>query len=69
MITVHDFTVLPEGRYVPLGGSVIHCPSCNRNGVFEKEPGGARCVHAETVDVHGDGMRVEPTDCCELTKD
>lgn len=68
MITIHDFTVLPEGQFGPLGGKVIHCPRCDRNGVLENEPSGPRCVHAETTDVFCDGMRVEPTDCCELTK-
>ena len=68
MITVHDFTVLPEGRYLPLEGSVVRCPHCDRNGVFENEPAGLRCVHAETVDVSGDGMRIDHTDCCELNR-
>lgn len=68
MITVHDFTLLPEGRCAPLEGPVVHCPRCDRNGVLETEPGGSRCVHAETVNVFCDGMRVEPTDCCELNK-
>jgi len=68
MITFHDFTALPEGRFVPLEGPVVHCPRCDRNGVLENEPGGARCVHTETVDVLCDGMRVEPTDSCPLMK-
>ena len=68
MITVHDFTLLPEGKFVPLEGAVVRCPRCNRTGVFEKEPAGARCVHEETIDVSADGMRIEHTDCCELTR-
>jgi hypothetical protein len=67
MITVHDLTPLPEGRFVHLEGPVVHCPRCDRNGVLETEPGGLRCVHAETVNVFCDGMRVDPTEWCELT--
>ena len=68
MITVHDFTVLPEGLFVPLDGTVVRCPRCGRNGVVQRTDAGAseRCLHEETTVVLGDGMLVEPTDSCEL---
>jgi len=67
MMTVDDFTSLPEGRCVPDEGTVVRCPRCGRNGVFQQtELCGPWCLHAETTTVLCDGMLVEPTDRCEL---
>ena len=66
MLTTEDFTEMPEGAFVPLVGPVRRCPRCDRNGV---ETGGSgfgpsTFVHVQTCEVLGDGMRVEPQDCC-----
>ncbi len=67
MMTLEDFTSLPEGRSVPDEGTVVRCPRCGRNGVLQSaDLCGPRCLHLETTTVLGDGMLVEPTDCCEL---
>jgi len=67
MMTVEIFTALPEGRTVPDEGTVVRCPRCGRNGILQEHAlCGPRCLHAETTTVLGDGMLVEPTDCCEL---
>jgi hypothetical protein len=66
MITIHDFTHLPEGTCVPMEGTVVRCPSCGRTGIRGSDFRAARCVHVETSDVFCDGMLVEPTDSCPL---
>ncbi len=67
MITFDDFTLLPEGFSVPAEGTVVHCPACGRNGLLRQETlEGRVCLHTETTSVLGDGMLVEPTDCCAL---
>jgi hypothetical protein len=67
MMTIEVFTALPEGRTIPDEGTIVRCPRCGRNGILQ-ENGlcGPRCLHAETTTVEGDGMLIEPTDCCEL---
>ena len=67
MITIEDFTKLPEGSVVLLEGTVVRCPRCGRNGVF-KSPRDATpfCIHAEESTILCDGMLTEPTDCCDL---
>lgn len=68
MITYDDFTLLAEGVEVPSEGTVVHCPACGRNGLLQEETlEGSVCLHTETVTVLGDGMLVEPTDCCTLS--
>lgn len=68
IMTVEDFTSLPEGFSVVLEGRVAVCPRCRRNGVEEHRPDGtAYFVHVQTSEVLGDGMLTEPHDCCELT--
>jgi hypothetical protein len=64
-----DFTLLPEGSVVVLEGTVSRCPTCGRNGVL-KEPDGAPayCIHVEVTIILADGMRTDPTDCCEIAK-
>ena len=68
MITYDDFTLLAEGVEVPAEGTVVHCPVCGRNGLLQAVTlEGSVCLHTETVTVLGDGMLVEPTDCCALS--
>ncbi len=67
MITIEDFTLLPVGFVVALEGRVVRCPRCGRNGVLKcPEEAAPFCIHAEETSVLGDGMRTDPTDCCEL---
>ena len=67
MITIEDFTLLPEGFADAAEGPVSRCPRCGRNGVV-KHPEGAvsYCIHAEISELLCDGMLTEPTDCCEI---
>ena len=67
MMTVEVFTALPIGRTILEEGPIVKCPCCGRNGVLQEDAFPApRCLHAETTTVLGDGMLVEPTDCCPL---
>jgi hypothetical protein len=67
MRTVEVFTAMTEGRTIPDEGTIIRCPICGRNGLLQEHAlCGPRCLHAETTTVEGDGMLVEPTDCCAL---
>ena len=69
MLSVEDFTNLPNGFQVPQEGRVDACPRCGRNGVEEHSAwGGAYFLHRQAVDVRGDGMLVEPLDRCTLTE-
>jgi hypothetical protein len=66
MLTTEDFTAMPEGLFVPLAGPIRRCPRCERNGVetVGSGLGTSTFVHVQTCDVMGDGMLVEPQDCC-----
>lgn len=66
MLTIEDFTAMPEGQIVPLAGPVRRCPRCDRNGVETEESllGSSTFVHVQTCEVMGDGMLIEPLDCC-----
>lgn len=67
MMTIEDFTRLPEGAVAPLEGIVVRCPKCGRNGVLKcPEDGRACCIHAEQSLLLCDGMLTQPTDSCEL---
>jgi hypothetical protein len=67
MITIDDFTRMPEGTVATLEGRVVRCPACGRNGVVQRpESDAACCVHVEESEIHCDGMRTDPTDCCRL---
>jgi len=69
MITIDDFTRMPEGTIATPGGRVVRCPACGRNGVLEHPGNDApRCVHVEESEILCDGMRTDPTDCCELAQ-
>lgn len=67
MITIEDFTIMAIGFVEPLEGEISRCPVCGRNGIVKRtETEEPRCIHAESSEVLGDGMRTEPTDCCRL---
>ena len=67
MMTIEDFTQLPEGSVVLLEGTVSRCPRCGRNGVLKSgDDTKPCCIHAEETTLFSDGMRTDPTDCCEL---
>ena len=69
MITIEDFTRLPEGTVATLEGIVVRCPACGRNGIVQRPENEApRCLHAEASEMLCDGMRTDPTDCCRLTQ-
>lgn len=67
MMTIENFTRLPEGSVVLLEGIVVRCPRCGRNGVLKNpEDGRASCIHAEESTILCDGMLTRPTDTCDL---
>jgi hypothetical protein len=67
MMSIEDFTQLPEGSVVFLEGTVSRCPRCGRNGILKALDDTAPCcIHAEESTLLCDGMLTEPTDCCEL---
>ena len=69
MISVEDFTQLPEGFVVLLEGTVERCPRCGRNGIRkDAEDRMPCCVHVEESNLLCDGMRIDPIDCCELPR-
>ena len=69
MMSIDDFTRLPEGYVVLLEGTIARCPRCGRNGVLkDPDDGSPCCIHAEESTLLCDGMLTEPTDCCELPK-
>jgi hypothetical protein len=69
MITVEDFTLLPEGSIVTFEGTVARCTVCGRNGIVRRPDGATPyCIHAEGSEVLCDGMLVTSTDCCDLPR-
>jgi hypothetical protein len=67
MITIDDFTRMSEGMVATLEGEVVRCPACGRNGVVRSpKDAPSYCVHVEESEIHSDGMRTDPTDCCRL---
>jgi hypothetical protein len=65
MITVEDFTLLPEGSIIAAAGTIARCPVCGRSGIVNAT---SYCIHAEESEILCDGMLVEPTDRCDLTR-
>lgn len=66
-MTAENFTRFPEGFEVPIEGCVVRCPRCGRNGILERpQEASPFCLHEQEWTLLCDGMRVEPTDCCEL---
>jgi len=69
MVVLEDFTRLGTQRGVGLEGRVESCPRCGRPGIEEHSPDGRSVVvHSQTSEVLGDGMLVEPQDCCALSR-
>ena len=69
MMSIEDFTTLPEGSVVLLEGTIVRCPRCGRNGVLkDPDDGSLCCIHAEESTLLCDGMLTEPTDCCKLSR-
>ncbi len=67
MVTLEDFTILAIGSVGTLAGVVTRCPVCGRNGVIKRNATEApHCIHAESSELCGDGMRTDPTDSCRL---
>ena len=68
MIVLEDFTKAKAGRDLPIEGRVERCPRCGRSGVEQASPEGAPIlVHSQTSEILGDGMRIEPQDCCAMS--
>jgi hypothetical protein len=69
MVVLEDFTKRRPGCEVPLEGRVECCPRCGRPGVEQRSVSGpSLVVHSQTSEILGDGMRVEPQDCCALIR-
>ena len=68
MITLDDFTLLPEGSRDNFEGTVTRCPVCERNGVVGHPGQAPPCIHAEESEILCDGMRTDLTDCCPIAK-
>ena len=69
MVVLEDFTRLSAGSGVGLEGRVESCPRCGRPGIEELSPDGrSLVVHSQTSQILGDGMLVEPLDCCALSR-
>jgi hypothetical protein len=69
MVFLEDFTKASAGQDIPLEGHVESCPRCGRPGVEQRGADGQFVVvHAQISEVLGDGMRVEPRDCCAIPR-
>jgi hypothetical protein len=68
MVFLEDFTKASAGQDIPLEGHVESCLRCGRPGVKQHGADGQFVVHAQISEVLGDGMRVEPRDCCEIRR-
>ena len=69
MVVLEDFTRITDAHAVALEGYIECCPRCGRSGVEERfadrEP---LVVHSQISEVLGDGMRVDPQDCCGVPR-
>ena len=69
MVVLEDFTRISGGPGVPFEGYVASCGRCGRPGLEQNFAGGKPVViHSQISEVLGDGMRVEPQDCCALPR-
>lgn len=69
MIVLEDFTQVRVGRDIPAEGHVRRCPRCGRAGIEQRSGGESSIfVHAQTSEVLGDGMLIEPRDYCSLPR-
>jgi hypothetical protein len=68
MKTTENFTNASLGSNVSFEGTIALCPACGRAGILERlADAAAQFVHVETEEVMGDGMLIEPIDCCAVT--
>jgi hypothetical protein len=69
MVVLEDFTRVSAGEGLSLEGYVERCRRCGRPGVEEQFADGEPVViHSQISEVLGDGMRVEPQDCCAVPR-
>jgi hypothetical protein len=69
MVVLEDFTRLSARSGVGWESRVESCPRCGRPGLEEHSPDGRPLVvHSQTSEILGDGMLVEPQDCCALSR-
>jgi hypothetical protein len=69
MVVLEDFTRVSARQGGPFEGYVEQCPRCGRPGVEECFADGEPVViHSQISEVLGDGMRVEPQDCCAVPR-
>jgi hypothetical protein len=69
MVFLEDFTRATAGREIPIEGRVRCCPRCGRSGVEQQAADGLPLViHTQISEVLGDGMLIEPRDCCAITR-
>ena len=66
MVVLEDFTVARAGDDIPAEGPATCCPRCGRAGIAQGSEEGPIFVHSQLSEILGDGMRVEPQDCCVL---
>ena len=65
MVVLEDLTRISAIQ----AGYVERCPRCGRTGIEQHAADGASVVvHSEISEVLGDGMRVEPQDCCAIPR-
>jgi hypothetical protein len=65
MVVLEDFTKMSAGE----SGYVERCRRCGRPGMEEHFTHGEPVViHSQISQVLGDGMRVEPQDCCAVPR-
>jgi hypothetical protein len=69
MVVLEDFTRTSGIHNSPGEGFVEHCRRCGRSGFEQHFPHGEPIVvHSQISEVLGDGMRVEPQDCCAIPR-
>ncbi len=68
MVVLEDFTMAPAGADIPAEGQATCCPRCGRPGIEQGSEEGPIFVHSQVSEVLGDGMRMEPQDCCALPR-
>jgi hypothetical protein len=69
MVVLEDFTRVSARQNIPLEGYVEQCRRCGRPGVEERFADGEPLViHSQISEILGDGMRVEPQDCCAVLR-
>jgi hypothetical protein len=66
MAHVETFTDQPPCEAPSVDSVVELCPRCGRPGVERRTAEGRSCVHAETTEVHSDGVLTVPVESCPL---